>query len=306
MPSDRRGVGDSIRPRMSCAVLLAAFAVLLAARLVLSADEGIVSEPDDAVIYATMTQAIGEARLGLFRYRPGFPAVAALVASTGIPYRVGIEVLYLVSCFLFAHALQRSSRSVALGVATLFLMAGHPWTLQAFRHFHSEPTLLCASLVTFAAMLGLLDRERLEISDPLLWMTGISLSFSSTVRNEDVILLSTYGSFALLAVFGQRRRSRRESVRALLLLSVPVALLLASQLALKAVNAATVGVFAMSRTEAPGFLALLHALFRIGTPEGRRHAPFGVGSLRAAVTVSPTLGAYARPLFHSIARETAV
>ena len=63
---------------------------------------------------------------------PGYPIWISLVSCTGLPLRMGIEVLFLYSCFIFACASWRCGLHTAWAVAVFGVMVFHPYSFRFF------------------------------------------------------------------------------------------------------------------------------------------------------------------------------
>jgi len=275
--------------------LLIAFALIVLLKLALVVDEEVVSGRYDPLAYAKSTLVgywFGDpSDRWPFIYPGGFPFFSGLLMHLGIPYRLGIELLYLSSALVFCLAARRATGSGLLALALLLALAFHPWPLQVLRTFQSDPMFLCFTLICLG-LLGLaLSRDRLRAADPLLWTAGLTLGLWTWLRFEPPLTAVTAVLFAV--AYGAKLLAGREPSGPrggqLALALLPLAGLLATQLLVKSINYLKWDVFAMSTMSAPGFKSLLKELYRIDTGEAIRYAPVTRKSLEAACAESPTL-----------------
>src|SRR5262245_27519841 len=118
----------------------AAFAV---GKLVLSAVEEVVARVYSSEQYATMAL---QRRSGDYTAPVGFPVVASVLHTLGIPYRIGIELIYVATCWAVARALLGTTGSLLLSLVTLAGLALHPWSMGALRYFYPDSLFACAAL----------------------------------------------------------------------------------------------------------------------------------------------------------------
>lgn len=269
--------------------------------------EEIIATSWDATVYAQMAadRIWFPEQFQQLGYRPGVALLAVACQAIGLPYRLGIELLWLLACGLYARAALSLTGSLAVACLMHPLLALHPWSVRYLHYFLSEAPAgaLCLSTLALALLLG--ARARVRWSDPLLWLAGLSLALWDLQRVETLLLVPTWLAWVLVLVW-RRVGWRARAAEGALLLLVPLAVLLASQGIIRAVNRATTGLGALSVMEAPGYHALMSALFRVDAEDASLHVPVTRGSLAAAIAVSPTLQQYEKALLDPSNPETCI
>ncbi len=238
----------------------------------------------------------------LFIRPPGFPLFGSAVMATGLPYRVGIELFFLAGAAWFCAGLMRAripAWTSFLGFAALVL---HPWTLVLFNAYLSEPLYLSLHLFLFGGMIRVILRERLSIRDPALWVIGFSLAWLLLTRREGPLLYATFAvGFALRLTWARWGLAQPwpALARNTLWLLIPILLVQALTLGVRAANYAKWEIFATNEQEAPGFSGLLDTLYAIETPDASHYAPVTRKSLKMAIEASPKLREIEEGLLHT-------
>jgi len=222
----------------------------------------------------------------------GFPFIACVFKQLGVPWRLALELLYLLACAGIAGALASLLRSRLAALAMFLVLAWHPWPLSQFNYFLSEPVVLVGSLAALWLMMRLLEEPCLAWRAGPLMGIAVVLFFLDWSRHEIMVILPTYGLFIALALILARQELKWEQWRRFGLLALPVVVIVGGSLAVNTINYFYYGMFAKSARVSHGFSALVSALYRIKPEKEVRFAAVTRNSLEAAIGVSPTLARY--------------
>lgn len=165
--------------------------VLLVLKLLLVADEEVIRGVYDPEAYAQMTaDMVWFGKSFANSYRVGAPMLYAGLMLLGIPWRLGIEVAFLLSALLLARSLFGLTRSAAVFFATFVLVAFHPWPMQAFRTFLSEPACLTTHLIIVSLFAMMMSRARIGFRDVYVYALGLTLGICDATKIETPFLLA--------------------------------------------------------------------------------------------------------------------
>jgi len=223
---------------------------------------------------------------------PGFPFIAGIVAQFGVPWRMALELLFLGACSYLALGVVSLTRSRLVGFVLFSLMAWHPWPLSGFRDFMSDPFVLVLVVALLGLMFRLLSRPAPEWKGRDLLLMAGGLFLWEWARRENPLVYASYGLFAALALVAARMRPdwTLRAIPALAgRLALPAVLALCLAATVNWVNYQRTGVYAKCQLEAPGFTALMKALYRVKSDQAVRYGPVTRQSLHAACEASPTL-----------------
>ncbi|HOC55845.1 MAG TPA: hypothetical protein PKI20_09515 [Verrucomicrobiota bacterium] len=222
----------------------------------------------------------------------GFSFLTALVKQWGVPWRLALELLYLLACAGMAGATASLLRSRLAALALFLALAWHPWTFLQFNYFLSEPVVLLCSIALAGAMMWVLQERSSLWHWRRFLAIGCVLFLWEWCRSETLLVYATYGLFAAVVLALARRDLRGGPWRQTAVLALPLLVVLAGGIGVKVVNYAHYGVFTKSARTAPGLCALMETLARIKPDKEVRFAPVTRQSLEAAMEVSPTLARY--------------
>ncbi len=293
-PDSQGRVPTSTRSRV---LTIVAFAVICLFKLWLIGDEEILAENWDASDYASISLDYfsGSDNCSIGR-RPGAPLFIAAARTLGIPYRIAIELAFLVAATFFSWSIAKATGSRILGTLCLLLIGLHPETLVIFRRLLSEPVVMVFVLLTVGCLLRLLTRRSIRWFHWELWALALSVVAWDLPRKETFLVLATYAAWLLLAVAVRWSSDLRTTSREAALLLLPLGFLFVSHTMVKQTNLRQCGVAGMSRMEEPGIQRLMETLYRIEPQERIHRAPVTRQSLLAAIGVSPTLASMSEDL----------
>lgn len=306
---DQAGGGDAAPVRANIALQLPRWMfglalALLVLKLLLVADEEVIRGVYDPESYAQMTvDMVWFGKSFANSYRVGAPMVYAGLMLLGIPWRLGIEVAFLLSALLLARSLFGLTRSAAVFFATFVLVAFHPWPLQAFRTFLSEPVCLTTHLIIVGLFATMMARARIGFRDVQVYALGLTLGICDATKIETPFLVALYAVGAI-AVLLRVRCTWRRLLREAAVLAVPLLMLFGAQAIIKLCNSTRCGVGTLSQQESPGYSALMQALYATWAPDSSRYAPVTTKSLAMACDASPTLSRFREKLLDPEASAT--
>ncbi len=228
---------------------------------------------------------------------PVYPLFVQLVNVTGLPLRIGTELVFCLAACLLVVALWRLGTGVfwalAAAVATIFQPASFP-----FPNRVGAEVLLAALLML--ALAGSLTWWSRRADKPCWWqILGTSLwwALAWNVRKESILLLGVLGCFGLCILLADRRDGLWIVAKRMFLgVGAPLVLSLAMASAIAAANNARWGLSATSILTAPGYKAAYKALQSIPPERPLRFISVPVEVRNKAYEVSPRF-ARLRPYF---------
>jgi hypothetical protein len=276
----------TIRPRKQ--LLLASSAVLLISlfKLILVGTDEMVALPYDSIGYANLISYFYFGAPNDW-WRPSlFPLIGSGFYLLGIPYRIGIELIYLTSSGFITWALFNLTDSLVLGLLGFTLAALHPYTFTYFRYLLPEP-LFCSLLLLFFGIALLLFSSRNGTKLSLLALLGVAGACLSLVRLESPIVLGfllVFGLLYLLKTYLYDRARFRSSALATIL---PFLCFYAVITSARTANYLRWGTFNIAGLES-GLETLLTTLYSIKVPDSVQHNPVTSTALDIAFDLSPS------------------
>lgn len=275
---------------------------LLVSKLWLIADNELIAINSDA--YGYIKLADDPTYNPIWSPGPGL-LLGGLWYQTGIPYRIGIELLWFGACMVTGRALRLSTGSALLGILIPALLLFYPFTFEHFSTYFSEPFTVAFVLAGISWILQSLTSCVCGWKTPSLWLAGLALGAWSISRIENHLIILLWASFALS--YGWKfktSRGIRNLTRAALPTLVTLTVLLVMQLGLKAYNYANHGVWMQCELAAPGYTMLMKRLWVIDSEDSLRLAPVTRKALEMACDVSPTLQKYQNKLLNPDIEQT--
>ena len=286
--------------RRNLALLFVVVTALI--KLALVSEETTVAQSLDATAYARMTvdSVWAGADDRVFLYRPGTGLVAGMFRQLGLPYRLAVEVSWILACLVLATGIARVCQRWVPSLAVFALLLFHPWSFWSFRELMSEPLFGTGLVVLVGGVLHMAAARKLGLGKLLPWGVAIGLALWDTFRVETYLLVATY-SLWVFGVYIHRNggKWRGGELMALLipLLAVPVV-----EGTVSALNKQRNGVYAMSAREGKGYTALMRALHSVDAEDATAYAPVTRASLEVVIDACSELQPYREQLLDPAAQ----
>lgn len=249
----------------------------------------ILAEQYDPATYAA--QSVGGAYMA---FPPAYPWWLKFSAALGVPQRIAIEVLFVLSSTVVFFQTKKIAGSVVAASALLVIVFG-PLSIFLFDHLISESLYLCLMLVALA-----ISFFCIRVSDSIprfigFSFLGVALGFAALTRNESQLLLVwifALGGVCLLVdrCAGDIFFRVKNIIKIAPYVFVSVFGMYLVVFGNSAANYLSEGVFATSLPQLPSHLSLLKRLSEIddGTPDVR-FVPISKKARALAYAASPTL-----------------
>ncbi len=213
---------------------------------------------------------------GLF-YPPGTGLVGSFFHNLGLPFRLGMEIAYLLAITLVVRALFAWPWRKNLPFGLFLLAAFDPAVVELFTHFYSDPVWLVETLLGLA-FFGIAFREEGRLDWKYLLLSLGFFNLSLLTRIIAVPLLASTIIFALVALGLLVVKFRSKKVKRsldLLALTIPT---LIFGLSLTVVGAARWnyvhhGYMGLSLIDCAEFKNLYLSLQSVGEPDGPPYYP---------------------------------
>lgn len=222
---------------------------------------------------------------------PIYPLYISLIYLTGLPLRIAIDMLYLVSGFAFVVALSKSNFPMWLCVAAYCMIVFHPVSFQLFNHSLPETLYVSVLLLALASLIMLLLRLESPQHVTYALLTGISFSLLWHIRPENILIIGIF--ILLLFITFLISKNNGLNVRQLfrqigVIIAVPISIVILVSLLIRTGNFIKFGLFVPYEIEAGGYTAAYKALLRIYPARSIRFVPVSKASRTIAYTVSPS------------------
>jgi hypothetical protein len=257
-----------------------------------------VAAPHDQLRFAEMAEALAAGRwLGDYSHMTlirhvAYPIWLWLSGETGLPQRVGIELLLALSALALALALVRAGRGVVVALAVFACAVFQPQSLRLNDHLLADVFYAPIQLLALAAGLCLLtaseDRTRLCFSS----LTALCLGVLAQTRPELPLLWGYVGALFLASLVADRSAAGHAwalAKRAALVVLPSALAIPGSRAAVAVVNETCYGVSTSNELFDSSFSDAWHALERIRAERPRPHVSVPAEVRRRAYAVSPAL-----------------
>lgn len=192
---------------------------------------------------------------------PVYPLFIELVSWSGLPLRVGTELVYCLGACALVLALWR------LGVGTFWALAAalatifQPASFQTPNRAGAEVLLAALLMWALAGSLTWWSRRGERLGWIQMIATGLWWALAWNVRKESILLAGVLGCFGLCILLADRQEGLRTVGKRMLVgVGAPLFLSLALASGIAAANHARWGLFATSILTAPGYKAAYKAL----------------------------------------------
>jgi hypothetical protein len=152
-------------------------------KLLLISHNEILAISDDSLAYAR--QAFAGWTLSILP--PGYASWLKLCDALAVPQRICIELLYLLSAFVFALVTRKCLGQIG-GLAFFTLMAFAPFTYFLLDHGWSDGFFACLSVLALGATAAILMAESAAQIVGRAFALGLVLGLMAITRNEDPLL----------------------------------------------------------------------------------------------------------------------
>ncbi len=228
-------------------------------------------------------------------HRPGLPILAWGTRQLGIPFKMFLDGLLMLTAVYAGLTLTRLLRSHAAGMLLYFGMMASPWFMAHSRLFVTEPLVALLMILLVLLAIQFICRPACRWSWVLALLAAVVSSVYVLTRNEMILIAPFWGMIivcaALRGAWYRLPRLREAGWRSLLVI-VP---LVAAWLAIETVKRShehRFGVRCVCATEADGMSELMNALYSIPDDPPMRYAPVTRSTIERASRVSPTLARY--------------
>jgi hypothetical protein len=277
--------------------------VICAAKFWVIAGDEVVAQQADALGYAQRASVLVWGSSVFSGHPVGFSLVTGLVAQFGVPWRLALEIFFMGMCFCLSRVVVQLAESRLAGLLLFAGMVWHPWTFSGFRDFMPDPITMVVLGTLLATGCSLLMKGAREWSWGAIVVLGLLLFVWESIRDEEPLLLASYGVFVVLAIV-QARPDFGRLGRFAGMLALPLVMMFGLETASKTMMYHRYGVYAKSGVNLPGLKALLKALYRVRPEQTLRYAPVTHQSLEAAIDTSPSLQPFKKDLLDTNAAAT--
>jgi len=279
---------------MGARLMYAAAILLIGAKWLLISQNEIVSEPHDAHQYVLISENVSAGGGGK---SIGYPLWLSITRLSGMPQRLVIEGLWVLSSMLFATLLARiSGRRWVLPVALAILLFT-PATFFLFDRALTEGFYICLTLLLAAASLVLLNSRGTFGNLAASLGSGGAAGFMLISRNETSLMIVYFAILVVAWTFLQRTyhsQTWRTIGPRLLVVILTITMTTSLPYGLAALqNKRRNGVFTVNLAEMPSHMGMLKRLAAINTAqEGIRFIPISRAAREMAYAVSPGLARF--------------
>lgn len=258
-------------------------------KIFLVAGNEIIAVPNDSAVFVRhVLQGVGQ--LGA---PSGYPLWLWVVKVFGVPQRIAIEILYLMSCLCLSLSIRRSGGSL-LSLFLFFALALSPVTYHLFDNALSDPLYICLGF--FALSISILLFQSFSSEGRRVWVFGVGLGgvlgLMGWVRNEGVLLFGwLLFLFALSAAFLWRACIVKEGWRRFFFVAtISVVSFFFVNGIPSAYHYFSKGVWTNTLASMPSHMRLLNNLAKIDADEKNiKHVTISKRARSLAYEASPTL-----------------
>jgi hypothetical protein len=218
---------------------------------------------------------------------PGYPLWVAILRPTGMPLRIGIELLQIAGAFTLVWAMIKTGLSRGLCLLLVAAIIFHPVSFFVNNEALADSFYAGVLLFALAGLIAQIPAARTSYA----LLTGAIFAVLWHTRDENILVAAYLAFFGLLLTLMAHRQSdswRAATYRGFKPVLISGAVILAVSLAVKTTNYFVFGVFATSDMTSPAYEAANRALLRIRPPHtGSRFVPVTREVREMAYSVSP-------------------
>ncbi len=275
-------------------VMISACFILALFKLMIVSGEEVIAVPYDQLTYILaaskgywLTSTYQDAT---FIRLPIYPLWIGLIYLTGLPLRIGIELLYLFSGFIFILALSKSHIPKVICILFYGLIVFHPVSFSLFNHTLTETLYVSILLLTLASVFMVWQNLMSSANIRYILIFGILVSLLWHIRPENPLLVCIIVFINIITLFLLQRLGvpwasliKRLSV----LVFVPILAIITVSVLIQTANYKKFGLFLPYEMSAPGYTAAYKALISIRPTKSIRFVPISKNTRSIVYSVSP-------------------
>lgn len=224
-----------------------------------------------------------------------YPIYALFIFAThftGIPLRISIELLFILSGFLFSFSLIKLGLNKILGILCFALIVFQPVSFSLFDHTLAETLYSPLLLLSLASFFQLWQKRNEKNAFFFPITTGLFLSLLWLTRKES-LLIAIFLFFVTLVILGMALRKKHPLKKTFIpiknVVLIPFSIIIFSFLLICTANYSVFGIFALSELDATGYKSAYQALQQIQIKNSPRYVPVSSEAREIAYSVSPAL-----------------
>lgn len=221
---------------------------------------------------------------------PVYPLWIAATYFTGVPLRISIELLFLISAALFVLSLAKSGIHLGVCLAAYCLIIFHPVSFQLFNYTLTDTLYAPLLLLSLSGIIIMWVTHEDTRFIKYAIATGIAFSLLWNLRKENILIVGLFLLMTLLSIFVLRQEGRNLKYfwkQFSVFILIPAAIIVVFSFSIKVMNFMKFGLFVSTEMNAPGYLSAYKALLRIKPVKSIRFVPVPKNVREAAYSVSP-------------------
>jgi hypothetical protein len=226
-----------------------------------------------------------------FVHLPVYPLFIFFNHLTGIPLRISMEIVYLISGFVFSLSLLKIGLNRAGVVLSYLMIAFHPVSLDLFDRTLAETFYAPLLLFSLACLIFLITNKSKRKATFFSFLTGLFLALLWFTRKESILIAGILGLVFLISLFlAKKEKLNRKETLVLIKKTVfiPSVIIFLFFILICNANYYTFGLFAPTELTSSGYKQAYKALQKIKTKEHRRFVPVSTEAREIAYRISPS------------------
>ncbi len=221
---------------------------------------------------------------------PVYPLLVAASYFSGIPLRVAIELLFLISAVFFVFSLVKAGIHKGICLAAYCLIIFHPVSFQLFNYTLTDTLYAPVLLLSLSGIIMMwVYRDNTNFIRHAI-IAGTFLSLLWNLRKENILIVGLFLLLSFLAalIFHLEGRNWKNILRKTgIMILIPGTIIFFVSFSIKSMNYIKYGIFVSTEMNAPGYLSVYKALQRIKPAKPIRFVPVPKEVRMAAYSVSP-------------------
>lgn len=222
---------------------------------------------------------------------PVYPLFIFFAHFSGLPLRISIELLYILSGFLLSLSLIKAGVNKLIGIACFTLIIFQPVSFYLFDHTLAETLYAPLLLLSTASFIQLWIHRHKASSLFFSITTGSLFALLWLTRKESMLIavfLFLVFLITLATSFQNKHFSKNTVVIAIRTTIIPSIIIFLFYTIICIANYRTFGIFAPSELDAPGYMSAYSALQKIQTQNTIRYVPVSSEAREIAYSISPS------------------